>query len=217
MSNLCAKSLSHRIESEYRAGGYGRGWRFLYNGSSTLACPNGVIFLGLHPGGTEADFERDGFAVPEAECAWLDEAWAQTPKNSRLPKVFEELEIDLRSTLAANFIPFRSPRLQLLPNKQRAIEFCKELWQDIVGNVKPRLILTMGRESFEATSFLPSWTELPPIPAGHADWRYRFANANGISIFNMPNIAIYQPFDDGEKYEQFKQFRQRVLEVMNHR
>ena len=148
MDKFAAK-LKARIENQYRTGGYQLGWRLLYSPASLADAR--VAFIGLNPGGNEVPNDHAKFAM-EAGSAYACESWGPgiPPGQSKLQRqvlaLFEMAGQRPDAVLAGNLVPFRSPSWSALPNRDDALAFGKSIWTDILAEVKPQLVLAMGRD-----------------------------------------------------------------------
>lgn len=141
------------IRDAYSTLGYTLGWEFLYTPAITLGCPNGFLLLGINPGG-------DSFGITESVeegNAYLVQQWS--PDGTRLQnqvKAFFDVLAGtfvggpgqgtalLNETLTTNFCPFRSPTWRQLPRQAEAIVFSSNLWNQLLSEITPRVILCMG-------------------------------------------------------------------------
>lgn len=146
------------IEEAYAKLGYSKGWHFLYSPFLTFSCPNGLMFLGLNPGGGESDckgsVERgndyvhgnwgkgNGLVLQKQVQRLFDlfaESYCETPPSG----------IDLlEETLTSNFCPFPSSSWAKLGQQKEAIEYSKKLWKMVLSVVMPRIIICMGDVSY---------------------------------------------------------------------
>ncbi len=157
-----ARSLKRRIEREYKAGEYKMGWRLLYSPKETL-CGARVAFLAMNPGFDRELKDHAEFAMCPGKSAYVDEAWprpgsdgsdryepGEAPFQRQVRELFSLIgEKQPYRVLAGNLVPFRSPEWSKLPNKRRALEFGKELWQEIIERAQPSLVIAMGAKTKE--------------------------------------------------------------------
>jgi len=144
------------------------GWRFLYTPKDTLMYPNGLMFLGLNPGG-HGSAENTVESVENGN-AYRVEYWKDQSKKLLNPlqkqvQAFFDLLAQSRlgerashdskrlmdETLTSNFCPFRSPSwAKFRPKEARdaAVAFSTDLWTEIIPKIKPRLILCMGSTQY---------------------------------------------------------------------
>jgi hypothetical protein len=168
MSQLLDVQIA-KIDREYikiKELGCAYGWRFLYTPANTLMRPNGLMFLGLNPGGCGSSVVR----TVEEGNAYRVEYWKNEPKklpNSLQNQVRAFFQLLAQSqlgerashdckrlmdeTLTSNFCPFRSPSwTEFRPKKARvaAIDFSIMLWAEIIPEVRPRVIFCMGATQY---------------------------------------------------------------------
>jgi hypothetical protein len=53
----------------------------------------------------------------------------------------------LNSSLAAYFVPFRSPQFKVLSNPRESLAFAVDLWTQILSYCHPRLIITIDQQT----------------------------------------------------------------------
>ncbi len=146
------------IEEAYATLGFNKKWHFLYSPFSTFSCPNGLMFLGLNPGGGESDCEGsvergndyvhgnwgkgNGLVLQKQVKRLFDllaKSYCETPTSG----------IDLlEKTLTSNLCPFPSKSWEDLGRKKETIEYSKKLWKMVLSEVMPRIIICMGDVSY---------------------------------------------------------------------
>jgi hypothetical protein len=52
------------------------------------------------------------------------------------------------TSLAANYVPFRSSKWETLVNRKLALDFARSLWSDILSFVQPHVIICMAIETY---------------------------------------------------------------------
>lgn len=143
----------HRIELAYRDLGHKLGWRFLATPQSTLSPQTRLAFIGMNPGGSQ--YEPP---VPSVETgnAYRLERWGPrgtlNPLQIQVEQLYEALARPMESSaealmdesLAAHFCPFRSPSWDELHNRPESIEFSRQLWRTILGEIRPPVLICMG-------------------------------------------------------------------------
>lgn len=147
----------------YQSLGHTLGWRWLTGPRATLspACQIGLVTL--NPGGGEESAHQSGASYEDGSSyvteSWLGQPAGQAPLQRQVQALFRELMAhrgeggDVSSYLATraltgHFVPFRSPSLASLANKQASLEFARGLWGRVLGQWRPRLIITMDREAY---------------------------------------------------------------------
>jgi hypothetical protein len=129
-----------------------------------LDCPNGLMFLGLNPGGEDRDGAPDSLCQAiEKGNAYYTELWRKLegkhPLQIQVQELFKSLmksplwkvgsfEQLLDETLTSNFCPFRSRSWAKMARKEEAIRFSTELWAEVLPEIKPRVIICMGRVAY---------------------------------------------------------------------
>lgn len=150
------EQLTYEIQGAYEASGNELGWRLLSSPASTLRSAE-VAFIGLNPGGSQAEPDHDGLCMPEGFSAYVDEVWGagkyargQAPLQKQMRALFERLGVAPHEVLAGNLIPFRSPDLKSLINKDSSITFGSDLWSEILGKASPGMVVCIGGSGREA-------------------------------------------------------------------
>ena len=152
--DACIKS----IEKAYANLVFNKKWHFLYTPYSTFSCPNGLMFLGLNPGGGESDCK----GTVEKGNAYVHQDWGKgnglvLQKQVRgffdlLAKYYCETPtsgIDLlEETLTSNFCPFPSSSWAKLGQQKEVKEYSIKLWMMVLSEVMPRIIICMGDDSY---------------------------------------------------------------------
>lgn len=157
MDNQLFEQSVRRIKKQYKELDFTLGWRFLYSPTKTLSSDTRLALVGLNPGGTiyhvAASVEEGNTyrvetlrsADLQRQVKWLFEDIAE--KLTKQP--IDDVDTLMDKTLTSNFCPFRSPNWNELPNKKLAIQFSNSLWQDIWSEVRPRVVICMGKEPFK--------------------------------------------------------------------
>lgn len=155
-------ALVGRIEDAYERLGHRLGWRFLYGPARTLAPAAQLTFVGLNPGGSR--YEPPAPSV-ESGNAYRVENWGRpgglNTLQIQIGRLYAELATRLAhpsparlmdETLAVNFCPFRSPSWDALANKERSVEFSRELWNAVLAIAAPRAMVCLGDLAFRHLS-----------------------------------------------------------------
>lgn len=142
---LSKEDIQQRIETEYQAGGYGLGWRFLYGPWENLYKAD-VGFWGINPGG--GIFEEPSMSV-ENGTAYTTEIWkgrkaGEQTLQKRVVKLFDRLGVPIENALLGNVIPFRSREEGNLKSKKCVQEFSQDLWKQILHYKCPPFVVVMG-------------------------------------------------------------------------
>ncbi len=140
-------------------------WTFLCTPRSTLHPSQTLFLLALNPGGSLNERYDE---CPSCEAGndylvgnWDSRKWqaGRAPLQLQVQALFREIalglgpEIDYKTlmhrSLAANYVPFRSPRWTTLPNRDRSLAFAQELWSDILDFVVPRVVISIAVVPYE--------------------------------------------------------------------
>jgi len=153
-------SCVEEIEAAYSSLDYKLGWRFLSVSRSVLNSPVRVAFVTLNPGGNRISPDHST-ASCENGVSYLVERWTgnlpgQAPLQIQVQRLFEALRVPLSfhgtneqlmaESLIGHFIPFRSPRFADLPRRDEALEIGRRLWERLLQQTSPRLVICLGRE-----------------------------------------------------------------------
>lgn len=153
------------IKVAYDDLGHSLGWRFLTGPRGTLNADTEIAFISLNPAGGPADAHQTGPSY-ETGSAYVTEAWGHNPRGQAtlqrqvqalfaelIPHRGEEGPVETflaQHVLTAHFVPFRSPSLAALHERERSVAFARQLWARILGAWQPRLILTIDRYTSDA-------------------------------------------------------------------
>jgi hypothetical protein len=154
------EELIQDIETEYNSNSNDLGWRFLQTARKTLEENNAIFLITSNPGGSKSS---ESVESCENGCAYISESWrGKAPGASKLQVqvqlLFQEISTRLgiegykkfmESSVCGHFIPFRSPSLDLLKEKDRSISFSKRLWKKILSNLKFKLIICIDKNTYE--------------------------------------------------------------------
>lgn len=135
-------------------------WRLLYSPEDVLTGAT-VCFLGINPGGCISEPQHDGLCVAKGCSAYRCESWqrkgkplmpGQHPLQRRICELFDVIGVKPPDVLAGNLIPFRSPTIKTLKQRNEAEVFSAEIWRSILERVKPQVVIAMGREARRGVS-----------------------------------------------------------------
>lgn len=133
-------------------------WRFSYGLKETFYDNNGILLIGLNPGGGQ-ESRTDILPSFEEGNAYIFEEWGYAPGKNPLQKqvvtLFTEIADKINSdhvelmnnSFTSNIIPFRSPNLETLPHKKEVVHFSTNMWHELSNIVNPNLIITIGNSS----------------------------------------------------------------------
>ena len=216
-----------RIEAAYANFGYTLGWEFLYGPASTLACPNGLMLMGINPGGDRYKVTQ----TVEAGNDYLIGRWSKdgTILQSQVLRFFEVLAASslgrgatarelLNATLTTNFCPFVSPTWKDLPNRAKAVAFSNRLWSDLLGQTSPKVIICMGRVPFPyLESILRNLGKLrgnTELPTGWGAYQFRvqsYGLGSSISVLaRIPHFSQYRLMSRAECLPRVQDFVRQI-------
>lgn len=147
----------------YCALGHSLGWRWLTGPSASLSHECEIAFVTLNPGGGAESAHQSGASYEDGSSyvteSWMHQPAGQAPLQRQVQALFREVmthrgEVGAVGTyiatrvLTGHFVPFRSPSLAALANKNASLEFARDLWGRVLSQWRPRLIITMDREAY---------------------------------------------------------------------
>jgi len=210
------------IEASYLALGHTLGWRFLNVSKDVLLKHPRIALITVNPGGTGYT-PGHGTASCENGCAYLSEIWGNSKKGqSSLQKqvqcLFEAIanqinfaaggDALMESSLIAYYIPFRSPRLAMLPRKKESLAFAHSLWSSLFENIHTKLILTIDPAAFKAFGDLLQQRFPTPSPqhrvmqTGWGAYKAevkRFGHGDNITtLVRLPHLSTFKLFSRPE-------------------
>lgn len=216
--NISLERLSATIDAKHRELGYKCGWRFLYTTAATLACSNGLLFLGLNPGGDG----REGYpanvcnALDHGNAYYTEKNWDAKGENAlqKQVKLFFELLAKsplgknrsstqlMDETLTSNFCPFRSPSWKVLPRREEAVSFSTQFWTELLPQTKPRVILCMAGMTYSSIGSLLKKISVKCgdemlLPTGWGQMKFAIRQYNMSSEWNpalarIPHLSRYK-------------------------
>lgn len=159
-----------------------------------------VYFLGLNPGG---DPKRVPFTVRSRLLELPDHDWnnytvswggrrpGAHPLQRGVRWVADALGQDLATICASNLIFTRSPN-ERGSGYPEAADHCWPVHEVILRIVRPRLIVTVGRQPFDyLRKRFPEGRNLRPFAAGHGGWRCRAFCCDHRIVVGLPHLSIY--------------------------
>ena len=187
------------------------GWRFLYGPMAALTLSPKLMMVGLNPGGR---FPEPSSLSVESGNAFRVEKWQSGVTYNTLQRqiiaLFKRVaaasSLDwqqlMDSTPTLNFCPYRSPSWALLPNKAQAISTSMRLWELILREVTPSLILCNGIQTGEMMSRALASAGYRSVnednrPVGWGAVTYNVTtlqrDGNTVSVLALPHLSRY-PF-----------------------
>jgi hypothetical protein len=185
-----------QIDSEYRRLGYRLGWRFLMGPMRTLTTAR-VAVISLNPGG---DRPHGPDWSSEDGSAYRIEAWrwygrhqipGRDPRQDQVQRLCALLHVLPDDVLAGQFVPFRSPDWESLPNKPEALAFARRLWGEVFAEHRPEIVTCIGKSPHgrEVAALLGARL-MDRIPAGWGDHtieRYTFDERKRLIV--LPHLS----------------------------
>jgi hypothetical protein len=196
------------IELEHDRLGYRIGWRFITGKFANLSTAT-VAIIGLNPGGTV----RHGPSWSQEEGnMYVSESWRNKPAgNAPLQQQVQRMMsvvgvVDPHEVFTAQFVPFRSPRWDDLPNRKAALAFSEALWSWALPQSPAKLFLCIGQK--ESAPRLANLLGAHHKRATPANWSAckidRYESPGGHVILGLPHLSIYKLFSRPRSIEAFK-------------
>ncbi len=199
-----------KIQKAYSELGHQMGYRFLLSSKSTFS--SDIIFLNLNPGGNRIPPEHPADSC-ESGSAHLTESWGNgldvgmSPLQIQVQKLFKELSKKIpgnrnliNESLIAYFIPFRSPRMNDLHEKEKSIKFAIELWSEIISTMKPKLVICLGDDVYKNVKKL--FPDDPTKYSTKIGWGEITADFykydNGCRVIRLPHLSTFKIFSRKE-------------------
>ena len=156
-----------------------------------------IAFLGVHPGGSEAEPDRDGLAHPYGS-AYACESWdfkipGMHPLQRQVLALFQGLNVVPENVLAGNLIPFRAPSEKQLPDRQSAQKFGQSIWGEIFALAKPRLVIGTGSNVLRDPLFAMLNARQPiRVAVGWGDYEALMASYPGGKLVILPSLSRFK-------------------------
>ncbi len=182
------------LETQYKAQTFGLGYSYFYGPSENLTDAR-ILTVGLNPGG---DFVGDLAWDQSCFNAYLDQDWGNQSQG---------IQTQMRRMLAAlgaphgervtslQYVPFRSPSIEQLPNAEHAFAIADNLWDWVMHRSSPALIVAVGKSVGERIALRMGGLadETVPLGWGRQTGR-RFELQNGADLVVLPHLSRYQIF-----------------------
>lgn len=231
-------AIRHRINAAYRELGHGMGWSFLYTPQSTLNVSQQLLFLGLNPGGKE-DQRYDVVPSCESGNEYLHGKWVaeegKAPLQLQVQQLFKRIALSIGgninheymmdTTLAANFVPFRSSNWAKLVNKQRSLEFSRTLWSEILNQVHPRVIICIAFLAYNGIKAILVSKGFTPLGADRAQligWGKVTYNITELHndgratlLVRLPHLSTYKVFSSVKCEMEIKKLVDRIASILD--
>lgn len=177
----------------------------LYSSCETIR-PGKYYFLGLNPGGTESDTNTIQKSLEELQRgqstknAYLDEDWSSSsrhygagghPLQKNFECLFNELGEDPRTICASNLIFKRSGDERGAGYPELA-KVCWPVHRAILDVVRPRAIITFGRQPFDFLAQQLGYGAVHSDQAGHGDWKWNYiVKEEQLVLIGVPHLSLY--------------------------
>ncbi|MGH8936786.1 MAG: uracil-DNA glycosylase family protein [Acidimicrobiia bacterium] len=142
------------IERAYEDLGHTLSYRFLFSSRSTLSVETELMLVGLAPAGDR--YYEPTVSHENGNAFWRDrDLMASTKYATRIRSLFGDLAPALGEdcwqdlmdrTLTSNFCPFR---LSTPLPKGKTVDFCRELWERLCGELRPRALICLGKHPYK--------------------------------------------------------------------
>lgn len=210
------------IGSSYEALGHTLGWRFLCVSKRVLQTKPKIALITANPGGKEIPPDHP-WASCENGCAYVSETWGTARKGQhklqkQVQRLFDALAAQtkfkgggtalMESSLVAYYIPFRSPRLALLPRKKDSLNFARSLWAPLFKRLHPKLFITIDRDAYRyfgklldsSVKTLNREREVMPTGWGAytADVTRYGEGQQTTTLVRLPHLSTFQLFSRAE-------------------
>lgn len=213
------------IQRFYETSNHTLGWRFLCSSKKSLNNPQ-VALITLNPGGNEIP---DGHSWGSCEngSAYLTECWnvSSRPGQSSLQRqiqlMFERviklsgLNVNrdkfIERSLCGYFVPFRSPRLEDLQDKQQSFEFASILWSRLFKYISPRLFICIDVKTHKKLrpllidAYRLSLVKTQEYRTNWGNVTATLDELNGVSQMNLlrlPHLSTFKLFTSGKCQDQ---------------
>ena len=190
----------------------------LYSSSATLK-PGKYYFLGLNPGGADDGTKTIQESLENltdfSENAYLEENWSSAsrqygkgghPLQQNYQFLFSELREALDSVCASNLI-FRRSVSEKGARYEELVDRCWRVHEAILEIVRPKAIITFGRQPFNFIKRTRCGDDRQDRPAGHGKWIWRSSTlATGERLVGLPHLSRYALRSNKAVVDEIKNF-----------
>jgi hypothetical protein len=158
------EEIVQEVEEEYGKSENNLGWRFLTVSKKSLLKNSGTFLITLNPGGTKED-PKHGKGSCENGCAYLTEIWkkdccpGQSILQRQIQSLFQRIANNskygrgnytelMENSVCGYFIPFRSPDLKSLKEKNETLDLGKRIWKKVFINSNVQLVICIDTITF---------------------------------------------------------------------
>ncbi|MBC6406613.1 MAG: hypothetical protein GDA40_00235 [Rhodobacteraceae bacterium] len=201
------EALRKRIERAYTQSGNDLDWRFLASPCSTLDGAE-VAFIDLKPGGKGHVPGQTRFCTEPGKSAYVDEQWPGRPHGGaplqiQMQKLFHGLRVKPEEVLAGHLVPFRFSDQAGLRNRKFVMDFCEQIWGEVLAHAKPKLVVALGREAQKVTARVLGVDagSINKIKVGWGDYCGTRARFPGGVLVHVPNLSRFKIIGKPESKE----------------
>lgn len=141
------ESIERHIEQAYQHFGFDQGWRLWYHPRSWADRRLPVLVMPINPGVGGAWQNHPRYSQERGSAFKVEEWGPLSQMKDPIPQLLTLAGLNIEKLVYANWVPFRSNREQVLTKHPRWGEinnWCVDLWQQILAEIQPRLILSFG-------------------------------------------------------------------------
>lgn len=170
-----------------------------------LEVNNGILVLGLNPGGDKAS---ESLEAPNG-LAYQLESWgngkylaSESPIQKQILLLLSRLSFEPEMTLASNLVFYRSPKWKDLVNPNESIKSCIEIWRSILSSVTDiKKVIYIGKKTFDLTreNQLFSFESVPLIKRdlwARGSWQI-FMDRSGRKHIVLPHLSRWSFISNG--------------------
>ena len=170
--------------------------RVLYSSIDTL-CSGKHYLLGLNPGGGMDRYNNVGDSLRDmpnhTRNTYIDDYWGRGAYvQQRVCFMLRSLGLEPRSVFATNLVFARSKTWT--PAQARLIPACLRVHRLFLEIIQPKIVLTYGKDAFEALLKDNPHSEVPDFDTGCPNGSYNyFCRASDVDLFGRSTRLICLP------------------------
>jgi hypothetical protein len=173
------------------------GWRFLYTSQVTFTENNGLLILGLNPGG-DPKIYQDPIPSKETGNAYITEKWKsrlQSKFNVLMREVAAKTDFDydalMHYSCTSNLLPFRSKRWSDLQDIPEILDFGRYIWSKALMHIRPTSIICIGKTATESmlSLYRPNCDSYEVITAKKGRQSVILYAIDDVKIIQIPHLA----------------------------
>jgi hypothetical protein len=181
----------------------------LYSNISTLK-KGKFYFLGVNPGGTNADSILENIDFKGDKESHFLEAWdngngeyesGEAPLQKRVIELFEKVDTSIINVCSSNLIFRQSKDLKELEGGLvKNANICWKVHELLVNEiVQPKYIISHGGFVYDYLVNNQGFKKEKIFESGHGSWTIKVAKKDDITLINLPHLSYYTPFTKNEK------------------